>query len=160
MGTIHSHRGESDDPIVDNHYMPKANRSNPHKRVFSEQHSVPLQTSSQHSSKRQRLNTSEIPPAFWDNLSQIWLTGNALKELDRRNSSLLSSHRPVTRKFVAKLREEGDLEPAVDFLVKSSARRLEKIKLFARHGGPNLADLRGYQKSASPLASDQLKTRP
>ncbi|CAD6440053.1 290bab11-0fa8-4ffe-a3f6-e626df4feab4 [Sclerotinia trifoliorum] len=157
MDTIHSdsHQRESGDIIVDNHYMPKVNRSNPHKRLFSEQHSVPLQTSTQHLSKRQRLNTSQKPPAFWDNLSKIWLTGNALKELDRRNSSLLPSHRPVTRKFVAKLREEENLEPAVDFLVKSSARRLKKIQLFARHGGPNLTDLRGYQKSASPLVSDQ-----
>ncbi|KAF7864527.1 hypothetical protein EAF04_006659 [Stromatinia cepivora] len=139
--------------------MPKPNRSNPHKRLFSEQHSVPLQTSSQHLSKRQRPNTfttSHPPPAFWDNLSEIWFTRNALQELDRRNSSPpLSAHRPVTRKFVAELKEEENLEPAVDFLARCSARRLKDIQLFARHGGPNLSDLRGYLKSPSPLASDQ-----
>ncbi|KAJ8068773.1 hypothetical protein OCU04_002469 [Sclerotinia nivalis] len=155
MDTIHSnsHRRESDDTIVDNH-----NRSIPHKRLWSERHSIPLQPSSQHLSKRQRPNTliaSHPPPAFWHNLSEIWLTRSALKELDRRNSSPLASHRPVTRKVVAKFREEKNLEPAVDFLIRCSAPRLKDIKLFSRHGGPNLSDLRGYRIPANPLASYQ-----
>ncbi|OAX79947.1 hypothetical protein ACJ72_05727 [Emergomyces africanus] len=38
----------------------------------------------QHQSKRLKLGGP--PPAYWDNLSRIWLTKDALREFDRRNS--------------------------------------------------------------------------
>ncbi len=85
---------------------------------------------SQSISKKQNLRhsgISETPAAFWDNLSKIWLTKRALRELDRRNaqfthslprSSHRETHRPVTRSF------------------------LTQVKLSARDGGPDLSDLR------------------
>ncbi|KAF2189960.1 hypothetical protein K469DRAFT_452169, partial [Zopfia rhizophila CBS 207.26] len=68
---------------------------------------------------------SQPPPAFWDNLSKIWLTKRALRELDQRNTQAAPSpprspHRRARR----------------------PPRILKDIRLFARHGGPNLSDLR------------------
>ncbi|KPM35098.1 hypothetical protein AK830_g11473 [Neonectria ditissima] len=59
-------------------------------------------------------------PAFWDNLSKVWLTPRALRELDRRNNKRPS---PV---FTPPEVCSADL-----------AR-------FARRGGPDLRHLRGY----------------
>ncbi|EED23385.1 hypothetical protein TSTA_068120 [Talaromyces stipitatus ATCC 10500] len=43
---------------------------------------------------------SQLPAAFWDNLSEIWLTHNALQELDRRNkqapANVSPKHNPRT----------------------------------------------------------------
>jgi hypothetical protein len=87
-------------------------------------------------SKRQKCSdfpVSQLPPEFWDNLSQLWLTKGALRELDRRNRlcskrlqpSQIRTHRPVTRNFLA------------------------AIKLLAEKGGPNISDLRGVRTSNS-----------
>ena len=129
------------------------------KRLRSEQH--PPQESSQYLSKRQKLNHprgSQPPPAFWDNLSKIWLTERALKELDRRNtepapsahnSPYRRSHSPVTRYTLAKWKNKVEnwepSQPAADFLTGCSTGRLKEIKLLARHGGPDLSNLRGVR---------------
>jgi hypothetical protein len=148
---------ESGDSKVDSCHMPELQLSNPRTRLRSEQR-LP-QESSQPLSTRQKLNYprgSQPPAAFWDNLSKIWLSERALKELDRRNtqpapsshrSLYRQSRRPVTRLAVAEWRnKEGNWEPtqpAADFLIRYSAGRLEDMKLLARHGGPDLSDLRG-----------------
>ena len=80
--------------------------------------------------KNSHLTTGhKAPGTFWDNLSKIWLTRRALDELDRRNSQVAtpstlvppdrSSHRSFSR------------DTAAD------------VRIFARHGGPDLSDLRG-----------------
>lgn len=69
--------------------------------------------------KKVRPTTDDVPPSFFDNLSKVSLTQRALKELDRRNHAHPSSR--LTR---------PDVYP------KSLAR-------FARHGGPDIAYLRG-----------------
>ncbi|EEP76022.1 predicted protein [Uncinocarpus reesii 1704] len=63
-------------------------------------------TASQRQPKRRKSNASA--PAYWDGLSKIWLTKNALRELDRRNvySQLPQNHRPVTRLFQATTKTE------------------------------------------------------
>ncbi|KAI9898845.1 hypothetical protein N3K66_005306 [Trichothecium roseum] len=58
-------------------------------------------------------------PTFWDDLSKIWLTSSALREIDRRNTTRLA---PTAK------------TPKV--LPKNLAQ-------FARHGGPDLCHLRG-----------------
>lgn len=68
------------------------------------------------SSGRQRSN---FPPEFWDNLSKLWLEPRALRELDRRNNL-----QPLSKPTPA--------EPYATDLAR-----------FARHGGPDLQDLRG-----------------
>ncbi|KXX77155.1 hypothetical protein MMYC01_207569, partial [Madurella mycetomatis] len=87
-----------------------------------------------HQPKKQKFShPARPPPSFWDNLSEIPLTENALHELDRRNRdstqsthslSRIQSCRPVTRRFAAELRT------------------------LARQGGPDLSDLRGCDKPA------------
>jgi hypothetical protein len=55
--------------------------------------------------------------AFWDNLSRIWLTPRALRELDRRTVD--------------------------QALPKVSGAECQSSARFARHGGPDISCLRG-----------------
>lgn len=98
---------------------------------------------------------SHPPPAFWDTLSKIWLTEDALRELNRRNSLFTSNvpgpqssekktRRPVTRQiFAERKRNRRVTQSASDFLRHCGRKTLKDIKLFARNGGPDLSDLTG-----------------
>ncbi|KAM0424959.1 hypothetical protein ACHAPT_009760 [Fusarium lateritium] len=79
-----------------------------------------LSRSGQLSKKIKAAVEGNFTPAFWDNLSKVWLTPNALKEIDRRNA----------------------LRPAST----TSAPRVcpKDVARFARRGGPDLCHLRGY----------------
>lgn len=72
-------------------------------------------------------------PEFWDNLSNIWLTPRALRELDRRNN-IQSSPEPT---------------PPGEVYSRDLAR-------FARHGGPDLQHLRGVCLGFRDLYHQQL----
>ena len=151
------HLEEPGDSVVDDCHLPEPQLFNPRKRQRSERRSLQLNDTSQSLSERQKLSysTSEsrLPAAFWDNLSKLWLTKRTLRELDRRNTQLAPSpprssyrrpHRPVTRRALAELKKRRQLsQTATDFLCHCAPRRLKDIKLFARHGGPDLSDLRG-----------------
>ncbi|TWU71214.1 hypothetical protein ED733_000263 [Metarhizium rileyi] len=63
---------------------------------------------------------SNFLPAFWDNLSKVWLTRRALRELDRRNEENLTTRS------------------------SASGAILTSLARFARRGGPDLRRLRGY----------------
>ena len=127
--------------------------SSPRKRRRSEP--PQLTETSQPVSKKQRLDPasgSQPPPAFWDNLSKIWLTKGALRELDRRNaratpsppySPYRSARRPVTRNLPAKSKKNRQTaQYTADYISPCEPRILEDIRIFARHGGPDLSDLR------------------
>lgn len=116
-----------------------------HKRDF------PVHLLSQPPSKKQK--SSHPPPTFWDNLSQVWLTKGALRELDRRNSRLVQQISPArripgpyTRSALTEWkRREENWQPEVsakEYLSRSLGH-LDDIKSFSRHGGPDLSDLRG-----------------
>ncbi|MCJ1423861.1 hypothetical protein MMC29_001746 [Sticta canariensis] len=77
---------------------------------------------------RQEANTT-----YWDSLSKLWLTRRALKELNRRNRQTVS---PVRSGIIRRPDRSG--EPAA--LENCSSQ----VKRFARQGGPDLRDLRGY----------------
>jgi hypothetical protein len=87
--------------------------------------------------KRQKLSpekkarSGHRPPSFWDKLSKIRLSRGALKEFDRRNDQTEYSPSLLPKPTTTSL-------PRQD---------LHKIKRFARHGGPNLAHLRGVCSS-------------
>ena len=145
---------DSGDPVDDDCHMPEPQLSNPRNRQPSEQRPLLVKETSQPRSKRQKLSHprgSQPPAAFWDNLSKVWLTKRALGELDRRNaasspprSSYRRPHRPVTRLARAELKKRREpTQPAADFLCHCGPRFLKDIKLFARHGGPDLSDLKG-----------------
>ncbi len=62
-----------------------------------------------------------FPPEFWDNLSKVWLTRRALRELDRRNNA----------------------QPPSAPVASAPAVFTSDLARFSRHGGPNLRHLRG-----------------
>ena len=65
-------------------------------------------------------------PEFYDSRPKLWLTRRALKEFDRRNSLLSWSGQPV-------------FEIPIDI---GNIYDTKQIQKFARHGGPDLGDLR------------------
>ena len=137
-------------------YMLEPQLSNSRKR----QRSLRLPGTSQSPLKRQKLSYiavgSQISPAFWDNLSKIWLTKRALGELDRRiiqatqrpyqQFSHRRPHRPVTRHALVELKEKRqNYQSTANNLFDCAPWCSKGIKLFARHGGPDLSDLRGVR---------------
>lgn len=94
-------------------------------------------------SKKSKINRR--PPTFWDNLSRIWLTRDALEELDRRNSASISSgpprskQRPVTR---LQKKERRPHQKHSSGAIYSSPATLNDIRRYSRGGGPDLSDLR------------------
>ncbi|KKZ62313.1 hypothetical protein EMCG_03285 [[Emmonsia] crescens] len=87
----------------------------------------------EHRAKKPRLlsktchsHKQHLSKSVWDCLSKVWLTRHALEELNRRTTELPSS-------------PERKLDE-----VEASSR----LKRFARHGGPDLCDLRGYPEPA------------
>ena len=81
------------------------------------------------------------PPHFFDNLSHIFLTKDALKELNQRNSPPHVQYlRPVTRAYSASTKRR--LKPEIEIAL---AKPTKAHKLYARHGGPDLQDLRGVR---------------
>ncbi|CEJ79842.1 hypothetical protein VHEMI00057 [[Torrubiella] hemipterigena] len=91
-----------------------------------------------HSVKQQKLaHPSSPPPIFWDRLSEIPLTRNALRESDRRRA-LQTPCDPAT-----------DQDPAQRVARNGTSCVLpldipQQIKHFAKRGGPDLSKLRGY----------------
>ncbi|KAI3390238.1 hypothetical protein diail_11349, partial [Diaporthe ilicicola] len=74
----------------------------------------------------------EYPPEFWDRLSKISLSHRALKELDRRTRTRRCDPSPPSPPASPGRR------------VFSRATTSRELARFARHGGPDLRDLRGY----------------
>jgi hypothetical protein len=148
---IRSSPAADGDPIIDDFYMSEAQFSNPRKRQHTEQRPLPSPPSSKRHKKLQHHSLGYFDtPAFWDNLSKIWLTKHALRELNRRkakphsHSSSPLAHQPVTRNFLAEVKKRRKPTQSIsDFLHNCAPKTLKNIKLFARHGGPDLSDLRG-----------------
>jgi hypothetical protein len=105
--------------------------------------------------KKQRLSHPsgyQPPAAFWDNLSKTWLTKRALRELDRRNTRAAPNpphslyqrvRRSVTRNFLAESkRNRQTAQDTANYLRCCNPRKVKDVKLFARHGGPDLSGLR------------------
>jgi hypothetical protein len=82
--------------------------------------------------RRRRQSQQETNTAYWDSLSKLWLTRRALDELNRRSGKKASPVRPGTIRRL-------DLGYEAD-LLKNPPKQLKR---FARHGGPDLRDLRG-----------------
>ncbi|KAK5086187.1 hypothetical protein LTR70_007432 [Exophiala xenobiotica] len=155
--------------------MLEAQLHNPRKRRNPESQTLPRTVSSFHLCKKQKRdhnNRSRFPPAFWDNLSKIDLTTRALEEVDRRNTqAALNSwptrrqlHRPLTRGILAESRKSlQPFIPAVDYLHRCGSKVLKSVKQTARHGGPDLSDLRGLSKHSTlfdqEMSSSQSSSR-
>ncbi|EED21222.1 conserved hypothetical protein [Talaromyces stipitatus ATCC 10500] len=83
---------------------------------------------------------SQLPAAFWDNLSEIWLTHNAVRELDRRNKQA-----------------PANVSPKRQFLRPVTRGLLRNIQKVANDGGLDLSELRGYPEPK--MSSDRSKHR-
>lgn len=139
---LSSYSQEQNDPAVHDYCMSEQQVSNPRKRQSA--HCRPSQLKKQ--KRTHHYSGPQPPPAFWDNLSKIWLTGRALKELDKRNTELPSS--PYLRLRQPFTRALATCQPATDVLDQCTTSILKDIKLFARHGGPDLSDLRGVRTAS------------
>ncbi|PFH60072.1 hypothetical protein XA68_11490 [Ophiocordyceps unilateralis] len=93
--------------------------------------------------KRSRLSVV-LPPSFWDSLSEIPLTRNALRELDRRNFKAYRDFKRDHAHNPQRQQTKGGLPS------NQSPAYLKQIRAFARHGGPDLRDMRGYPNPAEP----------
>ncbi|KAF1970594.1 hypothetical protein BU23DRAFT_473853 [Bimuria novae-zelandiae CBS 107.79] len=120
--------------------MPEPGLSSQGKRARSEQHSD-QQNEASPPIKRRKANRSSGPSAaFWDHLSKIWLTKGALRELDRRNTQAApSAYRPVHEQ----LKTTSEWE-RFEALLNHDPSTFKDVKSFARHGGPDLSDLRSF----------------
>ncbi len=77
-----------------------------------------------------------FPPEFYDRASRVFLTRRAVQELNRHSALLKQRRRFQPRPVDA------------DRSVVSSCQRPERdLRLFSRHGGPDLSDLRGVRNS-------------
>ncbi|KAF2877713.1 hypothetical protein BDV95DRAFT_535455 [Massariosphaeria phaeospora] len=77
--------------------------------------------------------------AFWDSLSKIWLTPDALRELERRTTHLRPPHPQPSSEARSSLGLSSlDLDCASDL-------HLTELRRFARLGGPDLTDIRGCE---------------
>ncbi|EEH17653.2 hypothetical protein PABG_00216 [Paracoccidioides brasiliensis Pb03] len=73
--------------------MPRSVTSNPsRKRQHPESHPYNI---SRYQLKRQKLSKSAS--MYWDNLSKVWLTRHALKELDRRTLRMTCTLKRASR---------------------------------------------------------------
>ncbi|PHH91075.1 hypothetical protein CDD83_1771 [Cordyceps sp. RAO-2017] len=113
--------------------------------------SPPHAGTAQHPPKKQRPTPShpDFPPRrFWEELSEIHLTKNALRALDRFGASnppdpaLKPSVQPTGRRLSNPTNGQQLVE---SFLHSSPTAPSRQIRRFASHGGPDLRDLRGYR---------------
>ncbi|KAL8948336.1 MAG: hypothetical protein Q9222_005474 [Ikaeria aurantiellina] len=121
---------------------------------------------SAHQSKKQRIDSIQdfqYPSAFWDYLSQIHLTKDALAELDWRNLQTLVdfhespsiSRRPFTRSSTRRLGGAACPSPIHEpneYLQYCGPMHLSLLKRAARHGGLDLSDLVGFPEPSNPPA--------
>ncbi|KAK5207029.1 hypothetical protein LTR41_007096 [Exophiala xenobiotica] len=134
----------------------------------------PLHGQAAHGQKRKRAPEDTIPPpvpqwkragfrsaeeakiAFWDNLPGVPLCPSALKEFDRRyclsvgpgcNRVARSTGRIAGRITRSTARRAAEVNPLVRQNIILEERTAQ-LKHFARRGGPDLHDLRGYPEPA------------
>lgn len=117
------------------------------RRQQSTQGQLPSDTL-QHPSKKQKLSyPTRPPPTFWDNLSEIPLIRSALRELDRRDTkNTYSAHSWRRQQASHSTRRAANTRSqlsATDFLGRCTQTCVRSIQRSARHGGPDLSDLRG-----------------
>ena len=103
------------------------NRKRQHAEADFSQEDPLSRPSKKFKSTKKHHSASNFPPAFYDSLSKVWLTRRALRELDRRNQ--------LTSSVCAQA-------PAPKPVRRLNRKDLER---FARHGGPELSNLRGVR---------------
>ncbi|POR35194.1 Uncharacterized protein TPAR_04599 [Tolypocladium paradoxum] len=119
------------------------------------------------SPKKQKVNHPAFPPPrFWDRLSVIPLTRNALHESQRRISQSTCDqgktqnyHGSALQPFV---QSNSYILGADRFVKRCSSSSLKQLKRSARQGGPDLWDIRGYRipvEARDEMSSSQSSSR-
>ncbi|TWU71291.1 hypothetical protein ED733_001670 [Metarhizium rileyi] len=121
--------------------------SNKRRRLPSS-HQTPDADSDCRASKKRKLRHPEFPPRlFWERLSEVPLTRNALRAFNEQGTQgTLTPLQPRTQKR-SRQHSVGvgvGYQPASQIVDRYSPTSLDRVKVFARHGGPDLTDLRGY----------------
>ncbi|KAH7021752.1 hypothetical protein B0J12DRAFT_705367 [Macrophomina phaseolina] len=140
MALLPAHLAESEVPTIDNRHMLEPQLSSSRKRQCSEP-PQPNETS-QPVSKKQRLchsSGSQQPSAFWDNLSRIWLLQAHLVHCIDEPAGRSLETSSLSEREIA-----NPPQNTADYLRSCKPRILKDIKLFARHVGPDLSDLRNF----------------
>lgn len=108
----------------------------------------PSSSKRSHQPQKQKIShPARSPPSFWDNLSKVHLTKNALRELDRRNRDSARSARNFSRKQPYR---------------RVTRRFAVDLGTLVRQGGPDLSDLRGVsqpQEGGAASTSEPTSTR-
>ncbi|KAI9147394.1 hypothetical protein HJFPF1_12414 [Paramyrothecium foliicola] len=105
--------------------------------------------------KRKLHHPSVPPPQFWDNLSEPVLTKNALRELDRRNSKgnyqsrACAPNRRYHTRNISTTTGKTFPPTAQQVLSRIPPTGRAQLQRSARHGGPDLKDLRGHPPPTS-----------
>ncbi|KAI9668718.1 MAG: hypothetical protein M1829_005258 [Trizodia sp. TS-e1964] len=135
--------------------MPEIHPSSLCKRPNPEQLTSQQNGSPRHASKKQKIDSLEAedfqyPPAFYDDLSKIHLTVDALQELDRRNSQAALDIRR-TRHAITELKKNcKPFVPADRYIDNCGTRHLRALKQSAKHGGPDLSNLISHPEPPIP----------
>lgn len=112
-------------------YQPSCNRKRRRGAIEEEHSTTATPDSPPKSAKGSRHSQRERTTAYYNSLSKLWLTRRALQELDRRNKQRASLVRPTVARDLGLGDESDQLE-----------NLSTRLKRFARHGGPDLRDLR------------------
>ena len=113
--------------------------------------------------KRPRLQQEEQTPLtwladketrrrrYWNTLSKVPVTRRALKEFDRRHreQSTSSKRRKLGRQRERKIVRTIYPNKAEQDLSQAAVHKSQRIKRFARGGGPDLTDLRGVRSACT-----------
>ncbi|KIW40700.1 uncharacterized protein PV06_07877 [Exophiala oligosperma] len=86
-------------------------------------------------SLKTRSEPQHRPPSFWDTLSKVYLSFSALKEFDSRTIQETSQ-------------QYCTFKPAAEH---PQGQTLQRLKRFARRGGPDLSHIRGFASLALPV---------
>ncbi|TWU71534.1 hypothetical protein ED733_000958 [Metarhizium rileyi] len=106
--------------------------------------------------KKRKIHHPAFPPRkFWEELSETHLTRNALQAFNEQNSQVpdesakRSTPRRRPRSGPRSILDAGN-QLASRIVNTYSSTSLKRLKAFARHGGPDLSDLRRY-----PISNNQ-----
>ncbi|OAA49667.1 hypothetical protein NOR_01590 [Metarhizium rileyi] len=97
--------------------------------------------------KKRKLHYPAFPPQrFWEKLSETPLTRNALRAFNKQNSRISDVSADTSRTLRERPRAivKAGHRHANQVVDAYSSLSLKRLKAFARHGGPDLTDLRGH----------------
>lgn len=160
--SISQHKCSSTDPLLplmiyhlfqpEHPSMSKSTSIRLSKRRHSEDASNSLESVPNHRGSKRRKPTDrpqQTHQTHWDRLSTVYLTANALKELNRRTADTKVIHPELRPRYHRSSRRRTQCQTragkAIAQLCKLDAhcQECEELRRLSRHGGPDLTEIRG-----------------